>query len=435
MPGGSYYAATAHPRAIRPALCGDIRADVAIIGAGLTGVSAALRLAEAGATVVLLEAATVGSGASGVNGGQIIPGFRHGAADLVARFGTARARALIDLTLAARDTMADHVSRHAIACDLRLTGHVSAASFAADLADFRAEATALDRLGLSGPSVLSAAETRQHVDGAYHGGFHDPAGGHVHPLNYVTGLAAAAQAAGAMVHEHSAVTAVTPGSPLTVTTAAGRVSAGAVILACDAGIGALAITGRRTPGARRLMPIWSYSVATEPLGSRAAAQLPTNAAVSDTRFALDYFRRSADDRLLFSGGERYGLAPIADIAAFVRPHLARAFPALADVRIDHAWAGIVAVTTSRFPQIGSDAGLYWAHGYSGHGVLLAQASGQALAEALLGDRSGMDLLAALPSRDWPGGTALRQPLYTAGMVYFSLRDRLRRLASPVTNSR
>jgi gamma-glutamylputrescine oxidase len=360
----------------------------------------------------------------------MIPGFRHGAVALVSRFGEARARALIDLTIAARDTMTGLVTDHAIACDLRLTGHLTAASFAADLADFEAEAAMLDRLGFTGHAVLSAAETRGHVDGAYHGGFHDPAGGHVHPLNYVLGLAALAEAKGARIFEHSAAVSVTPGAPATSITAKGRVVADHVILACDARIGELPVKGCRTPGAGRLMPVWSYIVATEPLGRRAAELLPTNMAVSDTRFALDYYRRSADDRLLFAGGERYVLAPLDDVIGFVRPRLARTFPALGSVRIDHGWAGIVAVTTSRFPQIGSDAGLSWAHGYSGHGVLLSQASGRALADAISGDSTAFDLLATLPSHEWPGGAAFRQPLYTAGMLWFGLRDHLRRAASP-----
>lgn len=425
--GGSYYAATATPRATAPALDGEIRADVAIIGAGLTGLSAAVRLAQAGAKVIVLEAATVGAGASGASGGQMIPGFRHGAVELIARFGVDRARALIDLTLCARDTMAELVGANAIDCDLRLTGHLTAASFAADMADFDAEAAALDRLGFSGHRVLSAAETRAHVDGAYQGGFHDAAGGHVHPLNYVLGLACVAETRGAQVFENSAALRIESGA---VTTTTGRVVADQIILACDARIGELAVAGRPTPGGARLMPVWSYIIATEPLGARAAALLPTNAAVSDTRFALDYYRRSADDRLLFAGGERYVLAPLDDVIGFVRPRLARAFPMLDGVRIDHGWAGIVAVTTSRFPQIGSEAGLYWAHGYSGHGVLLAQASGRALAEAILGNARALDLLSALPSRDWPGGAALRQPLYTVGMLWFALRDHLRRASWP-----
>lgn len=428
MAGGSYYAATANPRVPGPPLSGEVRCDVAIIGAGLTGLSAALRLAETGVSVVVIEAATVGAGASGVSGGQMIPGFRHGAVELIDRFGDDKARALIDLTLQARDRMAALVDSNAMACDLRLTGHLSAASFAADLRDFDAEAAALDRLGFTGHRVLTAAETRAHVDGAYHGGFHDPAGGHVHPLNYVLGLADLAERLGARIFEHSAAQRVETGA---VATASGRVLADHIILACDARVGELPVKGRRTPGAARLMPVWSHIIATEPLGARAAALLPTNAAVTDTRFALDYYRRSADDRLLFAGGERYVLAPIDDVIGFVRPKLARTFPALADVRIDHGWAGIVAVTTSRFPQIGSDAGLSWAHGYSGHGVLLAQASGRALADGILGDRTALDLLTALPSHDWPGGAALRQPLYTAGMLWFALRDHLRGAASPV----
>ncbi len=433
-PGGSYYAATATPREPAAALAGDVSADVCVIGGGFTGLSAALRLAEHGARVVLLEAKTIGAGASGVNGGQMIPGFRHGAVDLVRRFGSGTARALIDLTVAARDRMAARVARDGIACDLRLTGHLSAASFPSDIADFAAEAAALDALGIGGVTVLDARGVGAHVaSDAYFGGLHDTSGGHVHPLNYAIGLASAAQAAGVTIYEASAATGIAAGAAPIVTTAAGRVRAGQVVVACDALIDGLAFGTRRL--SKRLMPVWSYTIATAPLGeARAAALLPTNAAVSDSKFALDYYRRSADHRLLFSGGERYTLAPLEDIAGFVRPHLARAFPALATVTIDHAWAGIVAVTTSRFPHVGRDGAVWWAHGYSGHGVLLAQASGHAVGDAIRGDTAAFDLLSRLPSRDWPGGAALRQPLYTAGMAYYAARDRLRRAPASVARA-
>jgi len=427
----TYLDATANPRAVAPPLRGSITADVCIIGGGLTGLSAALRLAERGARVVVLEAETIGAGASGRSGGQLIPGFRHGAVAMIARFGEAGARALIDLTYAARERMVATVAAHAIDCDLQLTGHLTAAAFAGDLPDLAAELTAMRRLGLGGQTMLDAVGVQQHVAStAYFGGLHDTAGGHVHPLNYVGGLAAAARAAGVAVYEHCPALAVDPGAVVpgvgaTVATADGQVDAVTVVIACDARVDGVTVCGRPTPGARRMMPVWSYSVATEPLGAQAAALLPTNAAVSDTRFALDYFRRSADNRLLFSGGERYTLAPLGDVAGFVRRQLARAFPALAAVGIDFAWPGTVAVTTSRFPHVGRDAGIYWAHGYSGHGMLLAQASGHAVADAIMGDCGAFDALAALPTRDWPGGATLRQPLYTAGMAYYGLRDRLR----------
>lgn len=417
----TYHQATAPPRAFAPSLRGETRADVCVIGAGLTGLTAATRLAERGARVVLLEAKSVGAGASGVSGGQIIPGLRHGAAELIRRFGVARARGLVDLTYAARTDMVARIGARAIACDLRLTGHLTAAAFDGDLPDLEHEASALATLGIAGVTPLDRAGLCAHVaSDRYHGGLFDAAGGHVHPLAYARGLADAAVAAGVAFHEDTPALAVEPGPSARVAVPAGVVMADDVLLGCDAGIGRL-----RPALGRRLMPVWSYSVATQPLGDLAALLLPSNAAVSDTRFALDYYRRSADGRLLFSGGERYTLAPLADIAGFVRPHLARAFPALAGVAIEHAWAGTVAVTTTRFPHVGRTGPLWWAGGYSGHGVLLAQAAGRAVADAMLGDRAAFDLLAALPTRAWPGGAMLRRPLYTAGMVYYAARDRLR----------
>lgn len=426
----SYHRATLPPRAAAPPLRGEVRADVCVVGGGLAGLSAALRLAEAGAHVVLLEAREIGAGASGVSGGQIIPGFRHGAAELVRRFGRERARRLIDLTIEARDDTAARVRSRSIACDLRLTGHLTAAAFADDLPGLEAEVRALEALGLPGAALLGPRDLGAHVAGdRYHGGLFDRGGGHLHPLAYARGLADAAAAAGVTVHEGSPVRSVLPARPCAVESGRARVLADRVVLAVDAGAGALTVGGRR-PFARAMMPVSSYSLATAPLGDLAAMLLPSDAAVSDTRFALDYYRRDADGRMLFSGGERYTLDAPADVAAFVRPHLARAFPALADAVVEHAWAGTVALTVTRYPAVGRDGPLWWAHGWSGHGVLLAQAGGRAVADSILGQSEAFDLLAALPGRAWPGGRALRRPLYTAGMLYHAARDRLRGSVPP-----
>lgn len=419
-----YYAAIADPPAEPIVAMGDRRVDICVVGGGLTGLSAATTLARDGASVVLVEAARVGGGASGRNGGQMIPGMRHGAVELTARFGTATAKALIDLTLDARSSMLTIAARHG--CPVAQTGHLTAAAHARDPAWMQAEVRCMtDELGYRHLASVDATALRGHVGSdAYHGGIVDSLGGHVDPLHYARVLADEARGAGVEILEASPVRNVESGGAV-VNTDQARVRADQVVLACDASIGDIAVDGHASPMAARLMPVRSYLIATAPLSSsQAAALLPTNMAVSDTRFALDYFRLSGDRRLLFSGGERYTLAKLRDIASFVCRRMTRVFPELGEVAIDYAWEGVVAVTTSRFPDIGRRGRLWHAHGYSGHGLLLAQAAGRAIGAAIGGRGQDHALLASLPTRDWPGGRLLRHPLYTTGMLWFALRDRL-----------
>jgi len=414
-----YYLATANDAEARPALAGDMDVDVAIVGGGCTGLSAALHAAERGLKAIVLEGGRVGWGASGRNGGQIIPGLRKGAAELTRLMGEARARATFDLAVEARDLVVDLIDRHAINCDLRLTGHVTLAAKSADFAHMAEEAEALRRWDYPHARLASAAETRGLVDTASHGGLVDAAGGHFHPLNYALGLARAATAAGATVFEQSVVTAVeADGAGVTVATASGRVKARWAILAGDALLAGLAPRLEA-----RIMPVASYIAVTEPL--REAAQLiPSNAAVSDSRFVVNYYRLTPDGRLLFGGGERYSRKPPADIAAFVRPHIETVFPTLAGVRLDHGWGGLVSITLSRLPHLAREGNILIAHGYSGMGAVLSTLAGKLLVENTQGESDRFDRFATLGPPAFPGGAALRAPLHVAGMLWYALRDRL-----------
>ena len=415
----SYYVATAHDAAPQPTLEGEIEADLVVVGGGCTGLSAALHAAERGQSVVLLEGGRVGWGASGRNGGQIIPGLRKSAPALIQLYGLERAKALFALALEARALVLERIERHQIGCDLSLTGHLLGAIKPADLPDLEAEVRCLtDQMDYPHASFLTAKQARAVVDTPYHGGLFDAQGGHLHPLNYTLGLARAALAAGVRIFEHSAATGLVQAGGVRVTTAQGAVTAHRAVLAGDALLHGLE---RRVNS--RIMPVANYVVATEPL-AQAQALIPGDAAVSDTRFVVNYYRRTLDGRILFGGGERYTPDAPADIAGFVRPHLEKTFPQLRGVKIAHAWGGLVSVTTSRLPHVGRQGEVYFAHGYSGMGVLLSTLGGKLLVEAMAGETERFDLFAGVEPAPFPGGVALRGPMHVLGMLWYALRDRL-----------
>ena len=419
---GSYYAATAPAVEPRPALAGSERADVCIVGAGFTGISAALHLAERGYSVIVLEAERVGWGASGRNGGQVGSGMRESMDELERTLGPSRAEDLWALSEEAKAIIADRIVRHGIECDWR-PGNLLASTRARCMGWIEAEAEFCHRrFGYRGYRMLSRAEMREEVASeCYVGGRMDAGGGHLHPLRFVLGMAAAAAGAGARIFEGSRVQRIRWGRPAEVSTARGVVAAEHVVLAGNAYLGRL--EPRLEP---RIMPIVNHQLATEPLGERRARSLVrSGACVHSTKLVVDYFRCTADHRLLFGGGETYSDRPPADLEEFVRRYMLRVFPQLADVRIDHAWSGRLAITRSRLPHVGRVApnGIF-AHGFSGHGVALTQIAGKLIAEAVAGTAERFDVLAGLRHRSFPGGTRLRHPLLVLGMLYYALRDKL-----------
>ena len=282
-----------------------------------------------------------------------------------------------------------------------------------------AEARCLtDVIGYPHTAYLTAAQARAVVDTPYHGGLFDSGGGHMHPLNYTLGLARAAAAAGVTIHEQSRMARVVQGSKVRVETPRGAVTARHAVLAGDALLEGV------VPGVHgRIMPVANYIVATAPLADPGAL-IPGDAAVSDSRFVVNYYRRTADGRLLFGGGERYTPAPPADIAAFVRPYLETVFPALRGAALPFAWGGMVSVTQTRLPHIARQGEVYVAHGYSGMGAVLSTLAGKLLVEAMAGETGRYDLFADVAPPAFPGGVALRGPLHVLGMLWYALRDRL-----------
>ncbi len=417
----SYYVATAPIAAPRPPLQGTAAADVCIVGGGYTGLSAALHLAEAGYDVVLLEAKRLGWGASGRNGGQVGIGQRKAAGELVRMFGIERARALWELGRAGAELIAGLVAKHKIDCDLS-AGQMIAAAKPAHYAEMADEVALLrDEFGYAEMQLLDRDGLRSLLSSeVFFGGVLDEGAAHLHPLNFCLGLGRAAEAAGARLFEDSRVLSYRPGRPALLRTAQGEVRAEHVVLACNGYLG-----GLEPRLAGRIMPINNFVVATEPLGAAAGDLIRNGACVHDTRFVVNYFRLSADNRLIFGGGENYRRRFPSDIAAFVRPYLTRIFPQLASRPIDYAWGGTLAITMNRLPSVGRlDPNLFFAQGYSGHGVPIATLAGQLIAEALAGTAERFDVMASIPQSDFPGGTLLRYPGMVLGMLYYALRDRL-----------
>ena len=414
----SYYAATAHKWRSAFRMGEDLSFDVAVIGGGFTGLSAALACAERGFSVILIEREHIGFGASGRNGGQLIPGLRWSASELETEFGRERADTLFDLCWRDNRVKA-RIARHGIDCNLK-AGHLEAAWTPKDFDAMRREAEYLAARFDYQSEVVGKGDMTAHVaTPLYHGGIHDPQGGHFHPLNYAIGLAQAAEAAGVSILEGQRAHKITenPRGPGVITDRA-HIGARYVIDATDSWIGHVEPDlGRYT------VPIMNYNIATEPL-KNADALLPSDTAVADSRFVLNYFRLSADKRLIFGGGERYSQTPPRDIAAFVRPFMMQVFPQIADAKIDYGWGGAVAVTMNRLPHIGRRGNVFFAHGFSGHGALVTTLAGELIAEAMAGTAERFDIFANLPSRPFPGGPWLRRPLATLGLLWYALRDRL-----------
>lgn len=419
----SWYAATAHPAPARPVLAGDTDADVVIVGAGFTGTTAALKLAERGFKVVVLEAERVAFGASGRSGGQVIAGYNKGFSTLKKLVGPDDAQKLWDLSEEALRQTQELIARHGIDCDYR-PGHVHVGlkpRHARDLAEMTEEWTKLGRRDLE---LWDMATTREKVgSGLYTCGMRDPHGGHLHPLNFTLGLAAAAEKAGAVIYEGSPMTSWRSLGPdrAEVVTPRGTVRARWVILAGNAYMWR---TERRL--GRRIMPVGTYIIATEPLGAeRMQTLIQGGEAVADINFVLNYYRPSADNRMLFGGRVSYSGVDPANLAETLRQTMLGVFPQLGNVKVDHAWAGQVAITVNRLPHLGRLApNVLFAHGYSGHGVALAPMAGTLMAEAIAGQAGRFDVMTRVPHTPFPGGPSLRMPLLVLASTWYKLKDML-----------
>jgi gamma-glutamylputrescine oxidase len=418
----SLYAASADPAPAFPRLREEVRADVAIIGGGYTGLSAALHLAEAGMSAVVVEANSVGWGASGRNGGQLHTGQRRDQDWLEQKLGRDEARALWRLAEEAKALTLGLIARHRIDCELAW-GHMHVAIKLRQREELlESQREQEGDYGYGKLRFMEKEETRQWVASErYIAGLYDSGAGHLHPLRYTIGVGRAAQAAGVKIYEGSRVTGIDYGPTVTVRTERGSVRAKFVALCANVDHVDLS---RRL--ASKLIGVASYIVATQPLGAaRAQALLKDNVAVADLNWIIDYYRLTGDQRLLFGGRVSYsGLDPLGTARA-TRQRMLNVFPQLADVEIDYAWGGMIDITMSRAPNFGRlEPNVYYLQGYSGHGMVATTIAGKIVAEAIAGQAERFDVFARLKHHDFPGGQLFRRPTLVMAMTWFRLRDLL-----------
>lgn len=419
----SYYRATANALVERPALGADLTADVCVIGGGFTGVNTAIELAQRGLSVILLEARRIGWGASGRNGGQLIRGIGHDVSGFAKYVGEKGVRYLERAGIESVALVGERIREHSIDCDLRW-GFCELANTPAQFAAFKDEQAHLAQLGYTHETLLVGPQDMQQVVGStvYAGGLVDMGSGHLHPLNLVLGEARLAESLGVRIFEHTEVLELLHGDTVQVRCAGGTVRAASLVLACNAHLEELE---PRLSG--KVLPAGSYIIATEPLSEDVANQLiPQNLALCDQKVGLDYYRLSADRRLLFGGACHYSGRDPVDIAAYMQPKMLKVFPQLAHTAIEFQWGGKIGITANRFPQVGrlkQYPNVFYAQGYSGHGLNVTHWCAKLLAEGIhAGHSTGLDIFSQVPHMTFPGGKALRSPLLALGMLWYRLRE-------------
>jgi gamma-glutamylputrescine oxidase len=417
----SYYAASANRTPLRPVLEGEAETDVCVIGAGYTGLSTALFLLEHGFKVTVLEAVKVGFGASGRNGGQIVNSYSRDLDAVENSVSIEKAKLIGEMAFEGGRIIRDRVARYGIQCDLK-DGGVFAAFTPKQMNHLQAQQRLWERYGYEHLELLDGDAIR-HVVACdnYIGGMLDKQGGHIHPLNLALGEAEAIESLGGVIYEHSPATRIERGANPIVHTPQGRVKAKFLVVAGNAYLGNLL-----PELAAKSMLCGTQVITTEPLSEEMARNLlPQDYCVEDCNYLLDYYRLSADKRLIYGGGVVYGARDPANIEAIIRPKMLKTFPQLKDVKIEYAWTGNFLLTLSRLPQVGRlGENIYYSQGCSGHGVTYTHVAGKVLAEALRGQAERFDAFASLPHYPFPGGQALSVPFSALGAWYYSLRDRL-----------
>ena len=411
----SYYAASANWQTDYPKLEGDISADVVIVGGGFSGVATAVELCERGCKVALIEANRIGWGASGRNGGQIIGGYGSNPAAFRSCIGSEGVKVVENMGVECVDIIKARIEKYKIDCDLKW-GYCEVGLKNRHMKAYRDWADDEPAIKL-----LGRDELKEYVNSElYIGGYYREDWGHIQPLNLCIGEARAAESMGAKIFEQSRITSITYGDQPKVYTESGSVKADHVILCGNAYMGDL------VPYLdARVLPATSCIIGTEPLTEEQIQQtLVQDVAVCDSRTALDYYRLSADKRLLFGGLANYsGLDP-ANVIGIMRSKMEKVFPSLRNVRIDYSWSGRMGISVRRMPQIGriKNSNVLYISGYSGHGVAPTHMTGRILAEAVSGNTYRFDIMNKMFHVAWPGGKLLRRPFMALGMMWYKALD-------------
>lgn len=424
LTSNSYYEASVTRLPAALPLAGSITADVCVVDGGYAGLSAALELAERGYSVVLLEAQRVGWGASGRNGGQALAGFGFtGQEAIEAQMSVENARRAWDISVEALQLLRMRIDKYAIECEYT-AGHLTLAVNPKKARALEAWIKHLAHAYDYPLQSIGAAEMGNWIASKrFHAAAFDPQSGHLHPLKYCLGLATAARTAAVQIFENSAVIHIQRGDRPVVKTAQGKVACRFVVLAGNVYLGEY---GKSIAPelASRIMPVGTYIITTEPMDKeRADALVRQRAAAFDTNLVLDYFRVTADNRLLFGGGESYSTVTPSNLAGWMRQRMLAVFPQVADLRVPYAWGGFVDITMNQAPDFGRlGNNIYYLQGFSGHGLALSGMAGKLVAETIAGEAERFDLLSRIKHRSFPGGELLRTPALMLGMLYYRLRD-------------
>lgn len=417
----SYYAASANDKAIRPQLTGEHHCDVCVVGAGFTGISTALSLAEKGKRVIVVEGSRIGFGASGRNGGQIVNSFNRDIDYIFNKYGDDVGQKMAKMAFSGSELIRHRIEKYNIDCDLK-HGNLFAACNKKQFEELKAKKALWESHGHNELELLSASSIQDHIGSdRYAGGLLDKKGGHIQPLNLVLGQAKAFEELGGQIFENSEVIRLEQGKPCKVVTKQGTVVADTVVVAGNA-----YMFGLLPDIEKKAMPCGTQVIATEPLSEEMQKQLlPTDHCVEDCNYLLDYYRLSGDGRLIYGGGTTYGARDPGKIESIIVPKMLETYPMLKDAKIDFAWTGNFLLTMMRMPQVGKIGdNLYYAQGYSGHGVTNSHLMGEILSDAIDGDMERFNVFASMPQYQFPGGRMLRVPYTAAGAVYYNLRDKL-----------
>jgi gamma-glutamylputrescine oxidase len=433
----SYYVSSANEQPQYPKLESNIEADVCVVGGGFAGLSAAIELTDRGYSVVVLEAKQIGWGASGRNGGQIISGLACGQDVIEKNLGFEASRKVWNMSLEALDLVRDRIKRFNIDCDL-VDGFLGVSVSERKGAELRhwfddmAKRYQYD----TEAQFIEPKDIHNWIDSPrYYNGYFDKRSGHLHPLNYCLGLAKGASQIGVQIFQNSAVTAMQQGNTsesksTNLQTETGSVNAKFVVLAGNVYLPE--ISPKLAPSlADRIMPVGTYIIATEPIQPSLAVKLiPTNSAVCDTNFVLDYFRFSANKksngpRMIYGGRVSYSALTPPNLTKNMQSRMAQTFPQLKNTKVEFTWGGFVDITMNRAPDFGRiSQNIYYLQGFSGHGVALTGLAGKLVAEAIAGQAERLDLFAKIKHYDFPGGKLLRTPALVLGMLWYQLRDKL-----------